>query len=76
MFDPVDLDRLKDHLIGSSDTIREALAHLDINCRYDDDEIEDRLLIEEVELCTNCLHWRQSDDITDDDDFIACIYCL
>ncbi len=75
MFDPVDLDRLKAYLVGSPDTVREALAHLEIRCDRTDDEIEDRLLVAEVEICTNCGIWRDSEDILEDGDFVYCIEC-
>lgn len=75
MFDPVDLDQLKKHLVGSPYTIREALARLEIDCPYPDDEIEDRLLVEGIEVCTNCGIWRDSDDILEDGDFIYCTEC-
>ncbi len=66
--------KLEEYLLGTDHLLDDALADLEIE--GEPDTIEDLLLTEGIEQCTNCMHWRLTADMVDDDpDFSYCVYC-
>jgi len=70
-----DLERLKEHLVGTGRTLNQALECLEIECDLSD--IEDQLLDVSLELCPACGWWVESSEMEEQDvDVYVCSECF